>query len=408
MNTPERADAQASPDLPELTDERIEAIEHALFADIDRDRTSRRTRRTRWWVGGAAAAAVIVVAALIAPSVATLIAGGGAGGGVAVDSSGASPAAPARDGAPAPNTGAGSGSSFDAGATTGSGSKGTTGSNTSTSPQAGTTGRDIITSASATVVVKDIPTAAQTIARSAEAHGGYVESMSIGQSGQPIPVDPNSGVIQPETGVKATTTPNPYPYPSDSGYVTVRVPAAQLSATIDELSSLGEVTASAVNRQDVTEQTVDLQARVNATQASVTRLTQLMAQAKSVGELLAVETALADRQATLESYQAELKSLKGQVDLSSLTVTLQPETTAVKAEPKGFLDGLLAGWNGLVATLNGIVIAFGFLIPWLIVVGIAGVIVWLIVRSIRRRRSTRKTDAAAPRETKTEVDDPAI
>ena len=243
--------------------------------------------------------------------------------------------------------------------------------------------REVITTASATVVVDDVTAAAHQVADAATAHDGYVESMSVGQSGQPIPVDPNTGIAY-----------DTYPSP-DGAWVTIRVPADQLSAVVEDLSDLGEVTASSINRQDVTQQTVDLRARTEAAQASVDRLTELMSQAASVADLIAVEAALAERQATLESYQQQLEYYEGQVAMSTLTVTLVPVTEPVEADPAGFTDGLIAGWNGLVATLNGIVIAFGFLIPWIVVVGLAGLIVWWIVRVIRRRRTQRRTPAAA-------------
>ena len=210
------------------------------------------------------------------------------------------------------------------------------------------------------MIVDDVTAAAHQVADAATAHDGYVESMSVGQSGQPIPVDP-------KTGIAYDTYPSP-----DGAWVTIRVPADQLSAVVDDLSDLGEVTASSINRQDVTQQTVDLRARTEAAQASVDRLTELMSQAESVADLIAVEAALAERQATLESYQQQLEYFEGQVAMSTLTVTLVPVTEPVEADPAGFTDGLIAGWNGLVATLNGIVIAFGFLIPWIVVVGLAG------------------------------------
>ena len=121
--------------------------------------------------------------------------------------------------------------------------------------------------------------------------------MSIGQSGQVYPVDPSSGVVYDSS----------YPYTPDGAWITVRVPADELTGMVRELSALGEVTASSVNRQDVTEQTVDLRARIEASQASVDRLTELMSQATSVADLIAAESALAERQATLESYQAQLE-----------------------------------------------------------------------------------------------------
>lgn len=359
--------------LPELTDRRIDEIEAALFADIARERTTKRVQRGRWWIGGAAAAAVIVVAAVIAPSVGGLI---GTAGVTGSDESAVAPDAPVaepdRDG------------SVDFGAATEE-----SGGGASQTVDGSTGERDIITTATATVVVHDIPGAAQTIGESAEARDGYVESMSIGQNGEVIPVDPDTGISYDES--------MPYPYPPSGAWITVRVPAAELSGMVRELSALGEVTASSINRQDVTEQVVDLEARIEATQASVDRLTELMAQATSVTDLLAAESALAERQATLESYQAQLKSLDSLVDLSSLTVTLQPVVEPVEADPAGFTDGLVAGWNGLVATLNGIVVALGFLIPWLIVVAIAGLIVWGVIRLIRRRRTAAKTASSPAR-----------
>lgn len=377
----------APTELPELSARRIDEIEEALFADISRERDARRTRsarRGRVWLAGGAAAAIIVVAAVIAPSIVPFVTSGGAGSSDSVAEPGVAPDAPVESGGDGAVTG-----EADLG---GKGDEG--GGSTLTEP--GAAQRDIITTASATVVVDDVAAAARIVGDSASAHDGYVEEMSIGSDG--VPVDPESGVAY-------DTAPYPYPYPTDGAWITVRVPAAELSAVVDELSGIGEVTASAINRQDVTEQTVDLEARIDAAQASVDRLTALMAEATSVTDLLSAETALSERQALLESYQQQLKMLQDQVAMSSLTVTLTPHIETVEADPAGFADGLAAGWNGLVATLNGIVIALGFLLPWLAVAAVAALIAWGIVRAVRARRERRRTDAAATR--RTDADDPS-
>ena len=379
MNTPQNDAPEpvepVEPDieLPELTDERMARIESRVFAGIAHDRDAKRARRRRWWIGGAAAAAVVVVAAAISPMVGSLVSvGGGSAGSTAEDAS--APVAPDAGGADEALTQEGA---RDTGQLDGA----------SLPLTEAAADRDIITSASATVVVEDVTEAAGDIAASAEAHGGYVESMSIGQSGQVYPVEP--GVVYDST--------YPYPYPSpDGAWITVRVPADELSTVVDELAGLGDVTASSVNRQDVTEQTIDLQARIDAAQASVDRLIELMSQAGDLADLIAAEAALAERQATLESYQQQLESLENQVTMSTLTVTLVPETEAVEADPAGFADGLAAGWNGLVSTLNGIVVAFGFLLPWLAVAGIAALIVWGVVRLIKRPRTRPVTPPAEP------------
>ncbi|MFE7845140.1 DUF4349 domain-containing protein [Microbacterium sp. NPDC057407] len=372
----------APPDLPELSAQRIEEIEKALFADISRERESRRERRSRrgrLWLAGGAAAAIVAVAAVIAPSVVPLVSPGAGGGQYAVDPGvepGGAPDAPAESGGDIGDSAENGPSDGDESSTGGG----------QTLTDTGESGREIITTASATVVVDDVEAAARAIGNAAVARDGYIEAMSIGTTSD-MPVEGDGGV-----GYDIA----PYPVPPDGAWITVRVPSDDLAALIDELSDVGDVTSSTIDRQDVTEQTVDLRARIDAAQASVDRLTGLLAEATSVADLIAAESALAERQAQLESYQQQLKMLEGQVAMSSLAVSLQPQPENVEADPAGFADGVLAGWNGLVATLNGIVIALGFLLPWLAVAGVIALIVWLVVRSVRRRGARPVTDAAAP------------
>ena len=377
MNTQQPTGATAS--LPHLSDERIAAIEESLFTEIADDRVARHAksaRRGRMWMAGGAAAAVIAVAAIIAPSVVPLVSGGATNESSAV----------APEFAPDLSTGttADSPVTDDAG-----GARSDAGGASSLAAEESTGDRDIITSASATVSVDDVSVAARTIGNAAVAREGYVESMSVGSNGQVIPMD-TGGVVD-----RSAT----YPYTPDGAWVTVRVPSEQLSGLVEELSDVGEVTASSVNRQDVTEQTVDLTARITAAQASVDRLVDLMGQAENVADLIAAEAALSERQALLESYQQQLEMIEDQVAMSSLSVTLTPDIETVTADPAGFGDGLAAGWNGLVATLNGIVVALGFLLPWLIVAVVAGLVVWAVVRLARRRNTetrdgAKRTDAA--------------
>jgi hypothetical protein len=369
MNIDQQPEAGAS-QLPELTDERIDRMENSLFTEIARDRTVHRKRRTGVWAVSGAAAAVIVVAAVIAPSVGGLVAGTGTGS--ASNEAAVDPSAPLVDSAAG---GATDESAVKEGITSDSAGA----ADSVSGSEVATGSRDIITTASATVVVGDITAAVAMITDAAQSRDGYVESMSIGQSGQVMPVDPMTGMVYDST--------MPYPYTPDGAWITVRVPADGLQSLVDQLSGLGEVTASSISRQDVTEVTLDLQARVDAAQASVDRLTELMSQAGSLSDLIAAEAALAERQATLESYQQQLKYYDEQVAMSTLTVTLTEPVETVAADPAGFGDGLAAGWNGLVATLNAIVIAIGFLIPWVLILAVIGLIVWGIVALVQSRRT---------------------
>lgn len=344
-----------TPTLPPLPHDRVDAIETAVFGRIADDRDRARRRRRGIWGGVAAAAAVVLVAGVVGPWL-TTTAGTSASststeaGGLTDPSAGDAPIAP--EGAADSRSAAGAAS-------------GTAGSSA-------TAGRDVVATGSSTVEVDDVRAAIDAVSAAATAAGGYVESSQIGGGPVVMPID---GASAPAVG---------------SGFVTVRVPAEALTQVMEGLGDIGDVTATSVTRSDVTEQTVDLRARVAAGEASVARLTQLLAQAASVSDLVTAESALADRQAQLDSDRQVLQSIESQVALSSLSVQFTERSASVTADPAGFGDGLSAGWNGLVATLNGVVIGLGFLLPWIVVAGVVVAVVWAVRRYLRRRRAARE------------------
>ena len=351
--------------LPHISEASLDRIEDSVFTGIARERDRRRTRRARWWAGGAVAVAVIAAAALIGPAVL-----------VGPDSTDIS-AVEVPDGggqmADAPADGA---------TESGMAADDATSSGIEIGP--GDTDRELITSATANIVVDDAATGAEAVAVAARARGGWVESLTITE-------DESRSDDAYTSGMTDTSMPVPYA----GSWITVRVPADQLDAIVADLSGIGEVRSSSVDTFDVTEQAIDLRARVEATETSVARLTELLDESADLSDLIAAETALADRQALLESYRQQLEDLEGRVATSSLTVPLVEPSEPVEADPAGFGDGLAAGWNGLVATLNGIVIGLGFLLPWLLVVAVVVAAVWLIVIG-RRARARRRAASVAP------------
>jgi hypothetical protein len=385
MNTTQDASGRDDlPELPELTDETIERIETAVFAEIGADRRRRSARRGRVWAGVGAAAGVIVIAALIGPS----LAGGLSASSGAKDEAGQPAIGQVQDGGMAVVPESVDGARLNSGAADDGMAGGMMGGGSASVTPEASGNRELIASGSLSLRVDDIDASAAAVADAAKARGGYVESLNVG----------TNGMVTDTDGMTMPASPN-------GAWVQVRVPADQLTATMDELGALGDVTASNVSRQDVTDQAVDLRARITSAETSVVRLTELMSQSASVADLIAAESALAERQATLESYQQQLEMLESQVSMSSLTVDLTLAQETVTADPAGFGDGLIAGWNGLIATLNGIVIGLGFLLPWIVLVAIVVVIVVVVRRGIVRRRErraerrARESAAAAERPT---------
>lgn len=352
-------------ELPELSKERQDQIEREIFAAIAQGAPAParpRSRRRAIWSTAAAAAVIVVAAAVVGP---------------ALTGSFETPGAvTARESAVDGDAGGSGRDLADTSAEQGAFAGADAGAAASEE-----SAREVIATASVSLQVDDADEAAADIGRLAEDAGGYVESLSLVNGGSTVPSD--EGRVET------------MPYAGDA-WISVRVPAAELTSVTAALADIGEVRSSEISRQDVTTEVVDLRARVDALQASVHRLRELMADAATTADLLTAEDALADRQADLDALKAQLAVIDDQVALSSLSVSMIPPSPTVTADPTGFGDGLEGGWNALVATLNGTVIGLGFLLPWLAVIAIAALVVWLIIRGSRRARGRRTAADESP------------
>jgi hypothetical protein len=102
----------------------------------------------------------------------------------------------------------------------------------------------------------------------------------------------------------------------------VRVPAARLDALMDSAAMVGEVDSRTVTASDVTEQLVDLEARLSALRATRDRLRQLLERADEVQDVISVERELGRVQGELESLEGRLQLMRTQVAMSELTVRI--------------------------------------------------------------------------------------
>ncbi len=110
----------------------------------------------------------------------------------------------------------------------------------------------------------------------------------------------------------------------NSVHITMRVPAPTLDAALDSVSQLGRVRSRRVSTDDVTEQIVDLDARVATLRAARDRLRRLLESAESIGEIVSVEREVARVQAELEALEARLEFLRREAQLAELTLDAGP------------------------------------------------------------------------------------
>ncbi len=107
-----------------------------------------------------------------------------------------------------------------------------------------------------------------------------------------------------------------------SAYLRLRVPSSRLNEALDSLGRVGKVTGRSLSQDDVTAQSVDLEARVASFRAARDKLRELLDRAASVADAVAAQGELARVQAELDSLEAQLKTIQTSVALSEITVTL--------------------------------------------------------------------------------------
>ncbi|WP_067508568.1 DUF4349 domain-containing protein [Actinoplanes sp. TFC3] len=167
--------------------------------------------------------------------------------------------------------------------------------------------------------------------------------------------------------------------------LTLRVPAAKFAAVVDQLAGLGTEEQRGISTEDVTEQSVDLDARIATQTARVDSGRKLLAQAKDLNDLVMLEREVATREADLASLQAKKRHLADLTALSTITAVLLDPQQAAPEQPEdaapGFLSGLRNGWHGLLTSLNVVVTVLGWLLPWLVLAGVPLAAWW-----VRRRR----------------------
>jgi hypothetical protein len=184
---------------------------------------------------------------------------------------------------------------------------------------------------------------------------------------------------------------------SQEATLELRVPAEKFNPVVDQLAGLGREEQRGINTEDVTEQTIDLDARIATQQARVASGRKLLAQAKSLNDLVMLEREVASRESDLASLQAKKRRLADLTALSTITVVLlDPDAVAEQREdgPPGFLAGLENGWKGLLASLAVLLTVLGWVLPWVLAIGLP---VWGLSWLYRRyRRPTHLRSTSPP------------
>lgn len=174
--------------------------------------------------------------------------------------------------------------------------------------------------------------------------------------------------------------------------MTIRIPQEQLHHFIDTLNAYDDLVIQYQDfvRTDVTKQYRDNDTRIAILKEEETALREMLQEQGSLEEILQIRTRLSELVTEREIFENQNKSYDEQVAYSTLNLDIQETDRANSRDTRGFWDRIT---NALVDSLfrfiavgQNLVISFIYLIPYLIIFGIVGGIVFYI---IRKRRSNR-------------------
>ncbi|HTK38733.1 MAG TPA: DUF4349 domain-containing protein [Pyrinomonadaceae bacterium] len=170
--------------------------------------------------------------------------------------------------------------------------------------------------------------------------------------------------------------------------MTVRVPAIKFNEALDEIrSSASRVVVESIKGQDVTEEFIDIEARLKAKKALEQQFLEIMKRSNSVDDALNVQRELADVRGEIEQIEGRKRFLENQASLSTIKIRIQTPA-AISASSTGFFYRLIESFStGFDFALNFILGLVTFLIAILPFALFIGLPTYLGIRYVWKRQS---------------------
>ena len=179
--------------------------------------------------------------------------------------------------------------------------------------------------------------------------------------------------------------------------ITARIPADKLETAMGAAGELCNVVSRSTDVADVTESYTDTEARLKTLRLQEERLLEILSKATELSDVLELESRLSDVRYQIESYEATLRNYDSRVSYSTLHITLQevveysiindPPQTLGQRLSDGFADSMRLVKNSAENALVWLVTYLPLVLLWAVILA---VVVWLVLRLVRRAQKAGK------------------
>ena len=212
----------------------------------------------------------------------------------------------------------------------------------------------IIKTAQLKFETKDLELTYKNILSTLKKHGGYVQDDNVHTS-----------------------------YNTVTRHLTVRIPTSGFQPTLNTISKdVSFFDTKRISSIDVTEEFIDIEARLKAKRTLEKRYLELLNKAKNVKEILDIERELSKIREAIEAKQGRLKYLKNKVALSTIDIDFYKLTAnAPVASSYG-----TKMWNAIKGGVDGVsIFILGILYIWpLVLIVIIGL--FLLRKRLKKRK----------------------
>jgi hypothetical protein len=232
------------------------------------------------------------------------------------------------------------------------------------------TDRKIIRNAELSLQTQDPVAGQQRVESIAESLGGFVVDTDVKHSS-------SSNQLPPDTTI--TTS--------------IRVPSKRFGEALDAIRGLGSrVLDEKETGQDVTEEFIDLEARIRTQKALENQFLEIMKRATKVSDALEVQREISEVRGEIERLEGRRRYLENKSSLSTIKVTLQTTPPIITATQAGFGENIRQAAGDSVDTaaaiINGAIRIVGVMIPVTLLILLP---IGLVLRVFWRRIAVNKT-----------------
>jgi len=165
--------------------------------------------------------------------------------------------------------------------------------------------------------------------------------------------------------------------------IVIRVPQDRFDELVDKISSSAEtIDSKNINTKDVTEEYVDIQARIKTKLEVENRYRQLLTKASKMEDILKIEKQIGDIREEIEAAEGRLRYLHDRSEFSTLTVVYYQRVSGARGFGQRFGDGLIEGWSYLISFFVGLAYIWPFII---MLVGA----IYLVLRLRKKKTATK-------------------